>query len=121
MLGRSVLLFAAAILTFQEGVLACPRRDRQSIRIEGTVQAVERGQVEIAVGRRSESLVVTKRTRILRGGFEIDASALQTGDRVVVQGVRIDPAQIEAREIRAGSQTDKDPMSNAPAQGGHKH
>jgi hypothetical protein len=121
MLGKSFLLFAAAFLSFQEGALACPPRGQRSIRIEGTVSAVQQGEVEIAVGRRSEPLLVTERTRILRGGSEIDVTDLQTGDRVVVHGVRLGSARIEAREIRTGSQTDSAPMGKTPSSGGHNH
>ena len=89
--------------------------------IEGTVEAVQQGQIDISVGRRYESLVVSERTRILQSGAEVDASALRAGDRIVVQGVRLGSAQIEAREIRTGGQSDRAPMGSAPASGGHKH
>lgn len=121
MMRSAILLFAAAILTFQEPALACEPRGKKSVRIEGTVESVQQGQIDISVGRRSESLLVSERTRILQSGAEVDASALRAGDRIVVQGVRLGSTQIEAREIRTGGQSDRAPMGSAPASGGHKH
>lgn len=118
---RSILLIVAALLSTYLPASACEPRGKKTVRIEGTVEAVQQGQIDIAVGRRSESLLVTERTRILRSGAEADASALRAGDRIVVQGVRLGSAQIEAREIRTGGQSDRAPMGSATASGGHKH
>ena len=118
---RSILLIVAALLSTYLSASACEPRGKKTVRIEGTVEAVQQGQIDISVGRRSESLLVSERPRILQSGAEGDASALRAGDRIVVQGVRLGSAQIEAREIRAGGQSDRAPMGSAPASGGHKH
>ena len=118
---RSILLIVAALFSTYLSASACEPRGKKTVRIEGTVEAVQQGQIDISVGRRSESLLVSERTRILQSGAEVDASALRAGDRIVVQGVRLGSAQIEAREIRTGGQSDRPPMGSAPASGGHKH
>lgn len=91
------------------------------MRIEGAVTAVDQDRIEMSVGRRSEAVLLTERTRILQRGADMDASVLKAGDQLLVQGERLRSGQIEAREIRIGERTASAPSRDAPAGGGHKH
>jgi hypothetical protein len=117
----SILLTVAALFPTYVPADACEPRSRRQVRVEGTVTAVQSDRIELSVGRRPEVLLLTERTRIPRGGSETGASALQAGDRIVVQGVRLGSGQIEALEIRTSGRTESAPMGNTPAVGGHKH
>ncbi len=118
---RTTLLFTAAFLSAHLSALACEPRSRAQVRVEGTVTAVQQDRIEINVGRRPDALLLTERTRILRGGSDVDASVLKPGDRVLVQGVRLRSGQIEAREVRIGDRTQGAPLGDAPTSGGHRH
>lgn len=116
----SILLIAAALFSTYLSAEACEPR-RRHVRVEGAVTAVDQDRIEISVGRRSEAVVLTERTRILQRGSDVDASVLKPGDRLLVQGQRLRSGQIEAREIRIGDRTANVPSRDAPASGGHKH
>ncbi len=118
---RAILLLAATFLSAHLSAQACEPRSRRQVRIEGAVTAVQQDQIEIGVGRRSEALLLTERTRIVQRGSEIDASILKSGDQIIARGVRIRPGQIEAREIRISGRAEEVPSGNAPANGGHQH
>ena len=117
---RTILLFAA-FLSAHLSAQACEPRSRRQVRVEGTVTAVQQDRIEISLGRRPEALLLTESTRILQRGSDIDASVLKSGDRILVQGVRLRSGQIEAREIRIGDRAERVPLGDAPASGGHKH
>ena len=116
-----ILLFAAAFFMAHLPAHACEPRSRRQVRVEGAVTAVDQDRIEISVGRRPETLLLTERTRIRQRGADIDASALKPGDRLLVQGERLRSGQIEAREIRMVDRTADVPSRDAPAGGGHKH
>lgn len=118
---RLVFLLSAALVSTYFTAEACEPRSRRQVRVEGTVTAVQPDRIDLSVGRRSEVMLLTDRTRILLGGSETGASALQAGDRIVVQGIRLGSGQIEALEIRTSGRTESAPMGNAPAVGGHRH
>ena len=108
---RTILLFAAALLSAHLSALACEPRSRRQVRVEGTVTAVQQDRIEINVGRRPDALLLTERTRILQGGSDVDASVLKPGDRVLVQGgVRLRSGQIEAREVRIADRAQGAPL-----------
>ncbi len=85
---RAILLLAATFLSAHLSAQACEPRSRRQVRIEGAVTAVQQDQIEIGVGRRSEALLLTERTRIVQRGSEIDASILKSGDQIIARGVR---------------------------------
>jgi hypothetical protein len=118
---RVLLLFAVTFLSAHLSAQACEPRQGRQVRVEGAVTAVQQDRIEIGVGRRPETLLLTERTRILRRGSDVDASILKSGDRIFVQGVRLGSGQIEAREIRLGGRGEGVPSGDAPASGGHKH
>lgn len=118
---RTILLFAATFLLAHLSAQACKPRSGQQVHVEGAVTTADQDRIEISTGRRPETLLLTERTRILQRGSDIDASVLKSGDRIVVQGVRLRSGQIEAREIRMGDRTADVPSRDAPAGGGHKH
>lgn len=118
---RVILLIAGALLWAHLPAYACEPRSRRQARIEGEVTAVDQDRIEISVGRRSEAVLLTEKTRILRGGEDMDASVLKPGDRLLVQGERLRSGQIEAREIRIGDRSANVPSRDVPAGGGHKH
>ncbi len=118
---RTILLLAATFLSALRLAQACEPRSGRQVRVEGAVMAVDQGRIEISVGRRPESVLLTDRSRIVQGGSDIDASVLKAGDRIFVQGVRLRSGQIEAGEIRLGDRAERIPSGDAPASGGHKH
>lgn len=63
---RTILLFAAALLSAHLSALACEPGSRRQVRAEGTVTAVQQDRIEINVGRRPDALLLTERTRILQ-------------------------------------------------------
>ena len=82
---------------------------------------MQQGQIDISMGRRTETLLITENTRILQGRVDVDASTLRTGDRIVAQAVRLKSGELEAREIRSTDSVERTPSSPSPATGGHKH
>lgn len=118
---RAILLFATTFILAHLSAQACEPRSRRQVRVEGAVTAVDQDRIEISAGRRPETLLLTERTRILQRGSDIDASVLKSGDRILVQGVRLRSGQIEAREIRIGDRDERVPLGDTPASRGHKH
>lgn len=118
---RAIFAFAATFLAAHPSARACEPRSRAQVRVEGTVTAVRQDRIEFNLGRRPDALLLTERTRILQGEWDIDASVLKPGDRILVQGARLRSGQIEAREIRIGDRRADVPSRDAPAGGGHKH
>lgn len=118
---RKIVLLVAALPFVGGSAAACDPRGAKQIRVEGAITAVQQDRVGISMGRRTETLLITERTRILQGRVEVDAAALRPGDRVVAQAVRLRSGELEAREIRTADSADRAPSNPSPATGGHKH
>ena len=118
---RSILLLVAMLASAVASAEACEPRSRKQVRVEGAITAVQQHQIDISMGRRTETLLITDRTRILQGRVEVDASALRAGDRIAAQAVRLKSGELEAREIRSTDSVERIPSSPNPATGGHKH
>ncbi|MBI5083333.1 MAG: hypothetical protein HZB13_01895 [Acidobacteria bacterium] len=118
---RLILLLVAMLTSVLASAEACEPRSRKQVRVEGAITAVQQGQIDVSMGRRTETLLITENTRIFQGRVDVDASTLRTGDRVVAQVVRLKSGELEAREIRSTDSVERTPSSPSPANGGHKH
>ena len=118
---RSILLLVAMLTSALASAEACEPRSRKQVRVEGAITAVQQDQIDISMGRRTETLLMTENTRILQGRVDVDAATLRAGDRVVAQAVRLKSGELEAREIRSMDSVERAPSSPTPATGGHKH
>lgn len=118
---RLTLLLVAMLTSALTSAEACEPRSRKQVRVEGAISAVQQDQIDIRMGRRTETLLITQNTRILQGRVDVDASTLRTGDRIVAQAVRLKSGELEAREIRSTDSVERTPSSPSPANGGHKH
>jgi uncharacterized membrane protein len=118
---RSIFILITMLASALASAQACEPRSRKQVRVEGAIAALQQDQVDINTGRRTETLLITERTRFLQGRLEVDASALRSGDRIVAQVVRLKSGELEAREIRTTDSVGRTPSSPSPASGGHKH
>ncbi len=118
---RSIFLLMIMLASALASAQACEPRSRKQVRVEGAISALQQDQIDVSTGRRTETLLITERTRILQGRTEVDASALRSGDRIVAQAVRLKSGELEAREIRSTDSVGRTPSSPSPATGGHKH
>ena len=118
---RSIFILMVLLASALPSAQACEPRSRKQVRVEGAISALQQDQIDVSTGRRTETLLITERTRILQGRTEVDASALRSGDRIVAQAVRLKSGELEAREIRSTDSVERTPSSPSPANDGHKH
>lgn len=118
---RTIVLAGAAFLSARTTLEACGSRRKTHTRVEGDIAALGESELHLTVNDRSTTVLLTGKTKVVRSGSVLDASVLKVGDRIVVLGERVAPAEISAAEIRLGERTAAPDVRKRISPSGHQH